>query len=220
VSLLLHAITTPADAPAAATVCLNVGGMTAWYTALPTDTGPFTKEDMLEHHRVVSQIFNRVDACLPARFPTLVADEDELRSQLEAKADVLAAQLGVVRGACEIAVTAVWTVEPADDQLEAVPPGRRYLLRRASSERRRQRADQLADSLEQAAGQDVLQARRRVCPSAQVALSLALLLRRTTADNVRERLGRDLGEDVRILVNGPWAPYTFADARPIASRET
>lgn len=202
----------------------NVGVMTAWYTPLPTDRASFTKADVLDHHRVVSQVFETVEACLPARFPTVVADEDVLRSQLAERGEALAAQLEVVRGACELAVTALWTAPEAAEQnevedLETVTPGRRYLLRRASSQRRRRLADELADSLEQRAGRDVLQARRQVCPSMRVALSLALLLRRASADIVRARLDRDLNGDVRILVSGPWAPYTFADARPTKSRE-
>jgi hypothetical protein len=228
VSLLLHAITKlKADAPVGEVVgvrgerlvTIEVRGLAAWVTWLKVDSTPFTREDMWDHHRVVSQVFEGVEACLPARFPTLVEGEGALRAQVDERAEALARQLELVRDACELAVTAAWTTpEPTDEGNEATP-GRRYLLRLASSQRRRERAASLADSLERLAGEEVLQSRRMVCPSVRVALSLALLLRRASAEKLRERLARQLSSDVRILVNGPWAPYTFADARSITGRE-
>jgi len=229
VDLLLHAITLAADASDAAVTKglrgaglrrVEVDGLLAWTT--PVTQTSFTREDVLDHHSVVSEVFEGVEACLPARFPTLVEDETALREQLEPRKEMLAQQLEAVRGACELAVTAVWTeIEPSTSEGdEAATPGRQYLLRQASSQRRRDRADALADSLEQQVGADLLEAKRQVCPSENVALSLALLLRRASVKDIQGRLGGDVGTDVRILVNGPWAPYTFADARPIASRET
>src|SRR5262249_46704701 len=197
---------------------VEVRGLVAWATRLEADA-PFTREDVLNHHRVVSQVFEGVEACLPARFPTLVEGEDALRAQVDARADALARQLESVRGACELAVTAAWTTPEPTDEATVATPGRRYLLQRASSQRRRDQATRLADTLECLAGEDMLQSRRMVCPSAGVALSLALLLRRASAEKLRERLARQLGGDVRILVNGPWAPYSFADARSITGRE-
>jgi Gas vesicle synthesis protein GvpL/GvpF len=224
VRLLLHAITTVSDARAAATVGLRgeplvtveVHGLLAWVTRL-SERQSFTRQDVLDHHRVVSKVFDCVEACLPARFPTVIGAERELWS--ETRAAELAAQLEAVRGACEVAVTAVWTSAEPPATEAATTPGRQYLLKRASSQRLRDRASELADMLEEQADADLLEARRQVCPSADVALSLALLLKRASAKDIQGRLGRGVGTDVRILVNGPWAPYTFADARPIASRE-
>src|SRR5262249_38252192 len=108
-SLLLHAITTlKADVPIPVVdagglrgeplVTVEVRGLVAWATRLEADA-PFTREDVLNHHRVVSQVFEGVEACLPARFPTLVEGEDALRAQVDARADALARQLESVRGA-------------------------------------------------------------------------------------------------------------------------
>ena len=44
---------------------------------------------------------------------------------------------------------------------------------------------------------------------ALVALSSAVLVARASAEDVKNRLIR-AEQDVRILVNGPWPPYTFA----------
>jgi Gas vesicle synthesis protein GvpL/GvpF len=198
-------------------VRVDAAGLTAWATALADDVGSLKREDLLAHHRLVSEIFASADAVLPARFPTWVPDDATLIEQLRARREEFVARLEGVRGSCELAVTALWTapLDEAPAGVEADTPGRRYLLSRrqalASSDQRRARADTLADELERAVGPDLVQAGRVVCPSAAVALSLALLVRRPRAADIKLRLVR-AQQDVRILVNGPWPPYTFAAA--------
>jgi hypothetical protein len=205
-------------------VRVEAGGLTAWATRLAGELAPFTREDVLAHHELVGEIFTSVDACLPARFPTVFEDEAALQKKVVAQQANLASQLETVLGACELAVTAVW-ISSEDDpvEVEATTPGRRYLLERrhalAGSERRRARATQLADAIEYVAGKELRQALRHVCPSTNVALSLALLVNRTSADAVRDCLGRDAQPDVRILVHGPWPPYSFAGTGSTVGRE-
>jgi gas vesicle protein GvpL/GvpF len=153
---------------------------------------------MLEHHRVVCDIFARVDACLPMRFPTVVDDVSTL--QVEAFAD----QLEHVRHACELAITAAWR--------DSSPPetGRAYLSRRV-------RAQRIADEIQATLGEDLIEASAKLCPSPKVAISLAVLVRRDAAETVKSRIPRN-AEDVRILVHGPWPPYTFADRPRLGTR--
>jgi hypothetical protein len=196
-------------------VRVDVDGLTAWASWLPADPRPFTRDDVLADHRAVTQIWERVSACLPARYPTVVTDEATLRAQLATRAEELQCQLRLVRGACELAVIAVWTIpEEPPAEVDADTPGRRYLLRRqaalAGSERRHARASEVADTLEDLASSALRRAQRRVCPSAEVAVSLALLVEREVADDVRARLTLGSAQDVRILIDGPWPPYTFA----------
>jgi hypothetical protein len=222
VSLLLHAISPKPEQdvlPGSGLrglplVHIDVGALSAWATLLPADATRLTREDVMDDHRVVNAIFERVAACLPARFPTLVGEE-ALRSGLAARAEELEGQLDALSGACEFGVTAVWTAREEDSaDVDADTPGRRYLLRRqaalAGSERRRTRASELADALQRQAGKAVRRAQRQVCPSAEVGLSLALLVDRDAASDVRERLSLYSAQDVRILVHGPWPPYSFA----------
>ena len=93
-------------------------------------------------------------------------------------------------------------------------PGTRYLLERqqalAGSDLRRARATELADEIERVAGADLVAVRRQVCPSATVAISSALLAPQASARNLIARL-LGMHNGLRILVNGPWPPYTFAD---------
>jgi hypothetical protein len=171
---------------------------------------------MLEHHRIVTEVFTRVAACLPTRFPTRV-DAARLGVLVADQRTDQKRQLELVRGACELAITAVWT---GSDEPAPLPtgtsPGRRYLLERqravSASDRRRARAVELADELERDLADMLRDVRRQVCPSATVALSSALLLPTAKADIARGRLPRT-APDVRILVNGPWPPYTFASVR-------
>jgi hypothetical protein len=187
-------------------------------TALGHDLEAFTRADLLAHHRLVTELFESVDACLPVRFPTRVADADALQAQLVAQEATLIRQLEQVRDKCELAVTLVWTTEQPSADVYASTPGRQYLLKRrqaiVDTERRQARAIELADAMERLGGADVLDARRRVCPSSTVALSMAMLIRRETVDWVRSRLGLISTEDVRILVNGPWPAYTFVSYGP------
>jgi hypothetical protein len=201
-------------------VTFEAGGLTAWATELPEPADGFTREDLLAEHRVVTAICARVEAVLPARFPGLSQTPDALRTQLESRQTELMDQLANVRGCCELALTALWTnagqEEAMPAQAEAVSPGRRYMLQRqlalAGSELRQTRARELADALERLVGPDLLKVQRKVCPSANIALSLALLVRRSNAGAVSGRLPRS-SRDVRILLNGPWPAYTFAAVR-------
>ena len=194
---------------------VDADDVTAWATVMPESVGAFTRGDLEGHHRVVSDVFALVDGCLPARFPTTLADETALRALLLRRHAGLQSALERVRGCAELALTATWTTasEPVGG-VEAPTPGRQYLLERqaalARSERRLARAQALADELEACAGADLVAARRRLCPSPDIALSLALLVKRPAAELLEARLPR-AAEDVRILVNGPWPPYTFAD---------
>jgi hypothetical protein len=81
----------------------------------------------------------------------------------------------------------------------------------AGSDRRRERAHQLAEAIERSVGSSLVAVRTQVCPSRVVGLSMALLLPRAEAADAIGRVPR-VQRDVRILVNGPWPPYTFADA--------
>jgi Gas vesicle synthesis protein GvpL/GvpF len=218
-ALLLRAITPSTERRVIEGMrALDVGGLSAWVTELSTEGGQtFTKQDLLDDHRLVEAIFKKGEACLPVRFPTLFADEDSLRISMNQRKAELEKQLEHVRDRCEIALTAVWT-SPDGWQTnvdEAMTPGRRYLLERqaryAGSELRRARARALADQIQQAAGVALVDERVNLCPSERVALSIALLVKRADAQQVLGRLPRHVA-DVRILVNGPWPPYSFVDA--------
>jgi hypothetical protein len=213
---LLHAITSPETQPidrpglrGAPLVRVTDGALVAWASVLDDTGEPFDRRDLLEHHEIISHLHAWVDACLPARFPTWLDDE-----KMGQRRDQLVSALERVQGRCEVAITALWTTpddEPATS--EALTPGVSFLRARqryfAGSDRRRARAHELSLVIERCLGASLVEMRSRVCPSDMVGLSMALLLPRGSAADVIERLPRSQA-DVRILINGPWPPYTFA----------
>jgi hypothetical protein len=213
---LLHAITTPETQPidrpglrGAPLVRVADGALVGWASVLHDTGGSFDRRDLLEHHEIISHLHASVDACLPARFPTWLDDDT-----LGQRRDQLARALERVHGRCEVAITAVWTTpDDGPAPAEGLRPGVSFLRARqryfAGSDRRRGRAHELSVEVEKIGGKDVVQVQHTLCPSEAVALSSALLVPRASATDVIARLPR-AQQDVRILVNGPWPPYTFA----------
>jgi hypothetical protein len=188
--------------------------MSAYASRFDTPPDHFGRADLLAHHDIISALAAQMDV-LPARFPTWLADEEALRHELEYRQVDLGNALERVRGRVELAVTAIWTATSDEaPPPEAATPGRTYLLGRqqafSGSDRRRTRARQLADELERLVGEDLIEIRHQVCPSQTVALSSAVLVPRGHAEDVKKRIPH-AQQDVRILINGPWPPYTFAD---------
>jgi hypothetical protein len=219
--LLLHAIgTADAGGPVLTGlqsqpgVRLEEADLAAWATVFAEVAQPFGRADLLEHHAIVSRLATELPSVLPARFPTSLADEAALRAVLARRQSDLIEALERVRGRAEVAVTALWTAASEDrPPPEAATPGLKYLLGRqqalTSSDRRRERARELADQIERLVGNDLADVQHQLCPSTTVALSTALLVPREHVDIINKRLIR-VEQDVRILVNGPWPPYTFA----------
>jgi hypothetical protein len=222
VSLLLHAITPIEAAEPALTgvrrqplVRVPEQDLAAWATDFHPPLDQFTRDDLLSHHELVMRLHESHVSVLPARFPTWLADAEATRQLIDSRHAQLSSALDKVQGCAELSVTAVWL---SDDEAVPLPdaatPGRRYLLERrqafAGSDRRRQRARELADDVERLAGPDLVACQRQVCPSTTVAASMALLVPRARVAEIRARLS-PVKPDVRILVNGPWPPYSFVD---------
>jgi hypothetical protein len=189
-----------------------------WSTGLGaiSEGTSLTREDLLDHHRVVTEVFARVDACLPARFPT-VLDSARLEALVAERGSSLRQQLEAVRGACELAITAAWNAPEAKPSISSAgTPGTRYLRQRqnelTASEQRRARAGELAALLRDLVAHRAREVRIEICPSSGVALSAALLVPQVEAEEVQRQLPR-AAPDVRILLHGPWPPYTFASVR-------
>ncbi len=159
---------------------------------------------MLEHHRVVQELHECFSACLPARFPTYVEDAETLRTLLTEREEALLAALERVRGRSELAVTAMWTRVPT---VAEGGPGRRYLLRLQWQQRV---AREVADEVERVARPEAQSVQRALNPRPGTAVSLAVLVPRESTGVVVKRLSSlDPRDDVRILVSGPWPPYSF-----------
>lgn len=224
-SLLLHAIT-PAE-PDGGRHPDGIGGrrmvrvvaqdLAAWASEFSDPPERLTRADMLAHHDLVTSLHEDLHAALPARFPTWIGSELEAADLLAVRHAEIAVNLERVRGRVELAVTAVWESDEEDaPPPDAATPGTRYLLRRqyafAGSDRRRARAGELARTLEKLVSCDLVEIKHQICPSKTIALSSSVLLPRERAENAKALLNHS-DKDVRILVSGPWPPYSFADVR-------
>jgi hypothetical protein len=215
--LLLHAIL-PTDAAARPDTGLRgwplrevrLDGLAAWATECLEQPFSPGRDDLLAQHALLEHALGR---CLPVRFPTWLADEDAVRDMLQQRSRPLLAALERVRGHVELAVTVTWSAKPpaTEAPVVATSRGRRFLEQRrrqyAQADQRRAEAQRLATLLE--ADDRVVEAKHSLCPSDEIGLSSALLVAEANALAVAKRC-RDLRESVRILVNGPWPPYTFA----------
>jgi len=108
-SLLLRAIVAAEDAGVAADLGLrSVSGTRTAALAAAWDAGRAAGEaELLDHHRVVQAVFERVP-CLPARFGSVFADEEALHARLALREADLAAQLIRLGHRCELAITCAW----------------------------------------------------------------------------------------------------------------
>ena len=121
--LLLHAITpSPGEGATEAPPELGLrgqqlrefrsrsGDLSGWATVWGTPDTQVGRADLFDHHRLVQEIWETCP-CLPARFPTWVADGDALDALLEARRSEIYAALERVRDRAELAVTALWDTQ-------------------------------------------------------------------------------------------------------------
>jgi hypothetical protein len=218
-TLLLRAIVAPSDAGVAADLELSaVSGTAVAALASPWEKARVAGEpELLDHHRIIQAVFERVP-CLPARFGSVFDDEDALRARLVQREVDLASQLARLGHRCELAITCAWRDKGVTSPVSIVPTssGRAYLergLERSRGDREREvRAEAIVARLLGELATEPTFVRHRTCPRPAVAVSMSALVTRDEIDGINsrlERLGAQL-PDVTIVVQGPWAPYTFA----------
>jgi hypothetical protein len=219
VSLLLRAIVAAEDAGVAADLGLRgVSGARAAALASAWDAARTAGEaELLDHHRIVQAVFERVP-CLPARFGSVFPDEDALRARLALREVDPATQLVRLGHRCELAITCAWRGSEVGPRAAIVPApsGRAYLERgltqlRGERERERRAEAIVARLLAELAIEPAF-IRHRICPRPAVAVSMSALVTREEIEDMSsrvERIGAQL-PDVTTVMQGPWAPYTFA----------
>lgn len=220
-TLLLRAIVAAEDATVAAELGLVVVPATGVAAlASPWEiAGAAAEADLLDHHRVIQAVFGRVP-CLPARFGSVFADADALGARLTLRERDLSTQLSRLGHRCELAITCAWRdkgVAAATGALAGpATSGRAYLERGLDRTRdvraRERRAGEIADRLLGELAVEPAFIRYGTCPRPAVAVSMSALVTRDEIEETTsriERLGAQL-PDVTVVVQGPWAPYTFA----------
>ncbi|HET8567846.1 MAG TPA: GvpL/GvpF family gas vesicle protein [Candidatus Limnocylindria bacterium] len=227
--LVVHAIASapveraPAGLRGAALRWVPAGGLGAWVTPGDELAATLARDDVFDHHRIVDTLF-REGAHLPVRFPTVAEDDAGVAALVAPREAELRGTLARVAGRSELALTLLWAGSQAvpgrGHAVRPAPggPGRTFLESKrvalAGSEDRRRTAEALAKLLEAELPVERADVRHAICPSAEVALSTAILAPAGQAERLKETvtLVASRLEGVRAVVSGPWPPYTFAEA--------
>jgi hypothetical protein len=219
-------LATPADdVPAAlrgvgggAVRAIAHGPVTAWVSTVGSDTPPPTPDNARAHDRVVRAALARATP-LPARFGQLFESDDALRALLAARGPSLVAALRRVEGGCEMTVRVLLGAAPptARDAGPLPRSGREYLARvrarQNAARAARQEADFLHGRLRQAVEGLIRDESRAESTPAAYSLSVSHLVAREDVPRYRLALRalQDREPALRLMVSGPWAPYSFAD---------
>ncbi len=185
---------------------------------------PVTMEAVL-HHEAVVEAARRQGPALPVRFGTVFRDAQAIARALAERYEPLAADLRRLGDKVELSLTALWPAAPSGTE-PALPTGEgeapagegagaQYLRARAAELRRdealNESARTLARELDEMLGGLALERRVALLPTPRVALRTAYLLEpaavaafRTAFEAVRHARG-----ELRLLLTGPWPPYSF-----------
>lgn len=175
----------------------------------PTPAVDASPEALWAHEAVVEQLLE-AGPVLPARFGTVLAEED-LRDELERRAGEFTSALELVRGRVELGVRASWP----DRIFErgGAESGSAYLNRKV---RERQAAELVAAELHEPLARLAVTATVQVEPTPCLTLVGSYLVERDDVDGFKEeaaRLAREL-DRVVLACTGPWPPYSFAAGEP------
>lgn len=173
-------------------------------------TPPRTSETLWEYEHVVERIAAR-HTLVPARFGSILDDDDAVREMLGANSQQFLEALERIKGAVEVALSASWEQPaPANDDSQT---GSGYLSARLEM---RRRAREVAGELTPL--RKLARTSRCELP-AQPAhpMRCAYLLDRDRIDEfaaVVAQLDAELA-NVDLVCTGPWPPYSFVDGEPV-----
>jgi hypothetical protein len=189
---------------------------------------PTTPAYLLRHEAVVEAL-GQAGPALPARFGTVLADQEAAARAIAEQYEVLIADLARVGDKVELGLTVLWNTPAGADEAQTeqqasvtAPPasstsgaGTRYLEARFAQYRRetaqQNKARALIAGLEQALRPYTLEQRYRVLPTPRLAVRAAYLVQPGHVQAFQHAVNeaRQRQPDLRWLLSGPWPPYTF-----------
>jgi len=173
-----------------------------------------TLSNVRRHDRVVTAVATRVSALLPARFPTVLADDAALVRALDAHSDALDEALALVDGREQMTLRLYGFAAPAPDVVPARAPdhgpGARYLSRRLDARRADATAWELGPLRPVLASLVRAERVERHAIPPLVATVYHLVDRGTARAYLDVVRAHARLADVRVRASGPFAPYAFA----------
>jgi gas vesicle protein GvpL/GvpF len=183
------------------------GGLAAVYSCHRSLRPRPTPELLFAHERVVEAVMAH-GVVMPMRFGTQLEREEELEAVLAARRDELLDSLERVRGKAELGIRLI----PEGETLPTgpvEPSGRGYLLARAHADRLYQDAiREVHGTL--AALSTASRVRQPQTPPAILAASYLVDSARVAEFRQRADLLAQRQAGIKVLVTGPWPPYSFA----------
>jgi hypothetical protein len=208
--------------------------MVAWrdlaavVSRLEADAIEPTPENLLRHEAVVEALYAE-HATLPVRFGTVMPDSDAVCQALRDRYDDLLADLRRLGNTVEFSITALWPTGRQASQVQrdeneadresrmtaGESSGTAYLRARMIEQRHadmlRNQAEEIAGDITATTRPHTVDHRGNLSPSERIALRDVYLVPRdhrdafvAAFDEVRAR-----HREVRLLLSGPWPPYSF-----------
>jgi hypothetical protein len=192
--------------------------------SIGSDPASPTMEAML-HHEAVVEAVRAAHPALPVRFGTAFRDAPSIATALAQRYETLLADLDRLGDKVELSLTALWSAR-ASHRARHVSPlkeharrgdgvGARYLRARAASLRRdeglKERARLAAQRIDKVLCDHALERRVFVHPTPRIALRMTYLLTPMHVDRFRSAFDALRGDrrELRLLLTGPWPPYSF-----------
>jgi hypothetical protein len=203
------------------------------YRALAAATSPLprhqsealrpTAENLWLHEAIVEALRQQGPA-LPVRFRTVLADASAVAGALAERYDVLVADLDRLGDKVEFGLNVLWDAPttPGEDlapgsgaAVEAPGRGARYLQARLAAYRHEaamgERARVLAHELDRQLSVHALERRCTLLTTPRLVVRAAYLLEPGRVPAFQDAFAqlRRAHPDLRLLLSGPWPPYTF-----------
>jgi hypothetical protein len=185
--------------------------------------------DAVLHHEAVVEAVRQQGPALPVRFGTVFPDEPSVASAIAQRYEPLVADLDRLGDKVELSLTALWAASPFSDghtattreegRPEGQGAGARYLHARAAELRVEdavnERARAVAEELDEVLGGLALERRASVLPTPRIAVRAAYLLESAGVSGFQKAFEgiRETRGDLRVLLTGPWPPYSFVMRR-------
>lgn len=201
---------------------VDVGGLRAWVSDIDSSVVTPSPERARSHDRVVRAALE-LETPLPARFGQVVSDEAALEALLEPRRAAFSAALERLAGTVEMTVRVILPAHAREDpaltgQEGRAASGREYLERVAVTQR--QERNLLAEAgiareRIRSAVRDLVRAESFAGAAAGSSMiTVSHLIPRGHIEHYRRAIGalREDQPSLAIMVSGPWAPYSFAEA--------
>ena len=183
----------------------------------------------VRHHEAIVEALLEKGAALPVRYGTVFRDAASVAGALAEQYDSLAADLQRLANKAELSLTALWECSSAGDnparQREEASTrqhaGALYLRARAAhlqrEEATREKARAVAVKMDEKLDTLYLENRVQLVPTAGIAVRTAYLVERTSVADFRTAFEamRRTQTDLRLLLTGPWPPYSFVTRTPV-----